>query len=45
MLKNNEIKKKEEKPKGDADKITVNPGNVTWEDLKAFMDKKNKNQL
>jgi hypothetical protein len=44
MLKNNEIKKKET-PKGDADKIVNNPGNVTWEDLKDFMNKKNRNQL
>ena len=46
MLKNNELKKKEEKPKGDPNKLMNNPGNVTWADLKAFMEaERNRNKI
>jgi hypothetical protein len=43
MIKNNELKKKEEKPKGDPNKLINNPGNITWEDVKAYMQSKNNN--
>lgn len=36
--KNDELKKIEIK-KGDADKISLNPGQVTYEDLKAYLEK------
>ena len=43
---NNELKKLEEKPKGDAGKVLSNPGQVTYEDLKAYMEeKRRKSQL
>jgi hypothetical protein len=46
MVKNNELKKKEEKPKGDPNKLMNNPGNVTWEDLKAYMEtQRSKNKI
>lgn len=46
LKKNNELKKLEEKPKGDASKVLLNPGQVTWEDLKAYMEeKRRKTQL
>jgi hypothetical protein len=37
----NTTKKVEEKPKGNPDLITFNPGSVRYEDLKAFMEKQN----
>lgn len=42
-VKNNELKKMEEKEAGIADKIFSNPGNVNYEDLKAYLEQKNKN--
>lgn len=44
MIKNNELKKLEEKPKGDASKILNNPGSVSYEDLKAYMEEQRKNR-
>lgn len=41
-VKNEELKKLEEKPKGNPEMITMNPGNVTYEDLKAYLEKRNK---
>jgi len=41
-VKNNELKKIEEKPKGNIDNIFSNPGNVTYEDLKVYLAMKNK---
>jgi hypothetical protein len=38
----NELKKIEEKPLGVSDKIFSNPGNVNYEDLKAYLAEKNK---
>jgi hypothetical protein len=38
-VKNDELKKIE-KESGNAEKIFVNPGNVTYEDLKAYLEKK-----
>lgn len=38
-VKNDELKKID-KEQGNADKLIVNPGNVTYEDLKAYLDKK-----
>jgi len=38
----NELKKKEEKPKGNAENIFSNPGNVNYEDLKEYLKNKNK---
>jgi hypothetical protein len=37
--KNDELKKIE-REEGFADKLTQNPGNVTYEDVKAYMEKK-----
>ena len=34
-------KKVEEKPKGNPELVTFNPGSVRYEDLKAYMDKQN----
>lgn len=39
----NELKKLEEKPKGNASKVKLNPGQVSWEDLKAYMEEKRRN--
>ena len=39
-IKNDELKKIEEKPKGNADAILSNPGAVTYEDLQAYLEKK-----
>jgi hypothetical protein len=39
-IKNDELKKLEEKPKGNADAILSNPGAVTYEDLQAYIEKK-----
>lgn len=41
-VKVNEIKKIEEKPAGVAEKVFSNPGNVNYEDLKAYLVEKNK---
>jgi hypothetical protein len=41
-VKNQELKKIEEKPKGNQDNIFNNPGNVSYEDLKAYLNNKNK---
>lgn len=41
-VKNDELKKIEPKPIGIAENIIKNPGSVTYEDLKAYIDKKNK---
>ena len=38
-VKNDEIKKIE-REEGNAEKVMKNPGNVTYEDLKAYLDKK-----
>jgi len=43
-VKNNELKKIEEKPAGVADKVFSNPGNVNYEDLKAYLEQKNKSR-
>ena len=44
LIKNNELKKLEEKPKGDASKILNNPGSVSYEDLKAYMEEQRRNR-
>jgi hypothetical protein len=44
MLKNNELKKLEEKPKGVAEKVLNNPGAVSYQDLKAYLDEQRKNR-
>jgi hypothetical protein len=41
-VKNEELRKIEEKPKGNPDAILNNPGNVNYEDLKAYLELKNK---
>ena len=41
MLKNNELKKLEPKPLGNAEKVLRNPGDVNYEDLKAYINKRN----
>jgi hypothetical protein len=43
-VKNDELKKLEEKPKGDPNKIFQNPGNVTYEDLKAYLESQRQNR-
>lgn len=43
-VKANELKKIEEKPAGVAEKIFSNPGNVNYEDLKAYLAEKNKSR-
>ncbi len=40
-VKDNVIKKSEPKPAGNADLVTINPGAVRYEDLKAFIEKQN----
>lgn len=37
--------KPETKKKGDADKISTNPGAVSYEDLKAYLDKQNQERM
>ena len=44
-VRNAELKKVEEKPAGDANKLISNPGNVTYEDLKAYLLEKSKNRI
>ena len=39
LVKNNELKKLEKQAEGDAEKLVVNPGGVTWADVKAFLEK------
>lgn len=41
-VKNDELKKIEEKPAGDPDMVFKNPGGVTYADLKAYLEKKQK---
>lgn len=41
-IKNDELKKIEEKPQGHADTIIKNPGAVRYEDLKEYLKKKKK---
>ena len=46
LVKNNELKKLEEKPKGNASKVIQNPGAVSYEDLKAYLEEeRRKRQL
>ena len=46
LKKLNELKKLEEKPKGDPNKVFTNPGQVTYEDLKAYLEQeRRKSQL
>ena len=42
--KNKELKKMEPKAQGNPDMVIQNPGSVTYEDLKAYMKKKNQNR-
>jgi hypothetical protein len=44
-VKNEELRKIEEKPKGNPDAILNNPGNVNYEDLKAYLELKNKGRF
>lgn len=44
IVRNNDLKKMEVKPIGVADKVFTNPGNVKYEDLKAYLEEKNKNR-
>ena len=41
-VKNDELKKLEVKPKGNAENLLKNPGNVTYEDVKAYLELKQK---
>jgi hypothetical protein len=41
-MKKDELKKLEPKPAGNPDNILKNPGSVSYEDLKAYLDKKAK---
>jgi len=43
-IKSAEEKKIEIKKEGNAEKLVVNPGNVTYDDLKAYLEQKNKNR-
>ena len=38
--KNDELKKAEEKPKGNAEALVQNPGAVSYEDIQAYLEKK-----
>lgn len=40
-----ELKKIEEKPIGDPNKIKNNPGQVSYEDIKAYLEEKRKNKI
>lgn len=42
LIKNNELKKIEERKRGEASKLINNPGQVTWDDLKAYMEEQRK---
>jgi hypothetical protein len=44
LIKNNELKKLEEKPKGNASKVIQNPGAVSYEDLKAYLEEQRRNR-
>ena len=41
-VKNEELKKLEDKPDRNAEMVTMNPGSVTYADLKAYLEKRNK---
>jgi hypothetical protein len=41
-VKNDELVKLETKPVGNPDMVLQNPGNVSYADLKAYMEKRNK---
>lgn len=43
-VKNDELKKLESKPKGISDNILLNPGSVSYDDLKAYLDNERKNR-
>jgi hypothetical protein len=43
-IKKAEESKIEVKKEGNAEALSSNPGNVTYEDLKAYLEKKNKNR-
>jgi hypothetical protein len=43
-IKSAEEKKIEIKKEGNAEKLVVNPGNVTYDDLKAYLEQKSKNR-
>jgi hypothetical protein len=43
-VKNDELKKLEDKKPGDSAKIFQNPGNVTYEDLKAYLEEQRQNR-
>jgi hypothetical protein len=43
--KKEELKKLEEKPRGNPLKVISNPGQVLYEDLKAYLDEKRKNRI
>ena len=43
-IKNNQLKKIEEIPLGNANAVFTNPGNVSYEDLKAYLKNKDKNR-
>ncbi len=43
--KKEELKKLEEKPKGNPTKLTSNPGQVSYEDVKAYLEEKRKNRV
>lgn len=44
LQRKNELSKIEEKPKGDASKVLNNPGSVSYDDLKAYLDQQIKNR-
>ncbi len=44
-VKENELKKVEERPKGNPDNIFNNPGNVNFEDLKEYLKNKNRQRF
>lgn len=43
-MKNDELRKLEDKPEGNPNKIFENPGNVTYEDLKAYLELQRQNR-
>jgi hypothetical protein len=43
-IKNNELKKIEARPLGNADAVFTNPGNVSYEDVKEYLKNKDKNR-
>jgi len=44
LIEDNKIKQAEPVKEGNADKVISNPGNVSWEDVKAYMEKKNQSR-